>query len=130
MKIAALVVSIVCVANPSSASEAWACVFKSLSGSAQRMSGQARVEIGGGTFAWLLPPPPGGSDWPKFSYKIVLDNESGTVAVAPHAENDPKSGSLIGAAVIVLRKTDGSLRLGSVVVDGIHDGLAGQCHKS
>lgn len=93
------------------------------------MPGSSRVEIFDGTFHWLLPPPPGGTDWPKFSYKIVLDNDVGAVAVSPNAYVDPRLGPSIGTAVIALSKVNGSLRLGSVTVDGTHDGLTGQCHK-
>ena len=109
--------------------ETWDCTFKISSGSDAGISGKSRIEVSGGVLDWLLPPPPGGKDWSKVSYKVVENNNAGIVSISSRSQIDPQAGPVVGASIVALSKTGGNLRLGSITVQGVDDGLGGRCRK-
>jgi len=109
--------------------ETWDCSFKILSHSDKGMAGKSRIEISNGVLEWLLPTPFGGREWAKFPYKIVDDNDTGTVSISGGAHVDSKVGPIVGASIIALNKKSGNVRMGSVTVEGTDDRLSGQCRK-
>lgn len=120
---------VLCTASPALA-ETWDCLFKSLSGEEQGISGRSKIEVSGSTLNWLLPPPPGGKDWSKFIYTVVENNEAGIVAILSSSEVRPRVGSVIGVSAVLLNKASGDLRTGSITIGGAREKLGGRCQKN
>jgi hypothetical protein len=62
-----------------------------------------------------------------FRYQVLEDNDLGIVAANPRSMTLGSLGPLVGAAIIVINKSNGELHIGSVVQDGAHDLEVGHC---
>ena len=60
-------------------------------------------------------------------YQVLDDNDVGIVAANSRSMVFGSLGPLIGAAIIVINKSNGELHIGSVVQDGAHDLQVGHC---
>ncbi len=127
----AILVSGLCAATaPALAAETWDCTFIIVNGSAKGLYGSAKIQIDGDTLNWQVPPPTKPTAEAKgttFQYRLLQDNRIGIVAISSEARVDDNVGPLVGATVITLNKLTGALRTGSVMVNGEHDILSGNC---
>jgi hypothetical protein len=111
--------------------ETWDCTFKTLEGP-PNMPGSSVIEITGQTLGWQIkapvigaegnPVPDGNGKYRlrtvSFPYQVLQNNILGVSAVisAPPSTY-PGAGTIVKADVILLRKTDGKLKLGYIGVD-------------
>jgi hypothetical protein len=125
-----LILAFLIVATPSFASEVWNCDFASTSGSDKGLSGIAKIQIDKDTLDWQLPVPvKSGMEWTTSPHRLLENNDLGTVAASSQSYSDSDVGPVIGARVIVLNKSNGDLRIGSVMIIGEHDFLTGHCKR-
>jgi hypothetical protein len=66
----AVFMAISCILTSEAHAEIWNCKFRILDRAEKENRREARIEVSGNAFNWLLPPPPGGREWTKFSYKV------------------------------------------------------------
>jgi hypothetical protein len=116
--------------------DGWDCTTRSMSGPGKGLSGSARMEVNDQTLKWsvLAPDPSNPNAWTEFDEHILENNENGIVAGTWDARTFSNSeppydglGPIIGARIITLDKSNGLLRMGSVLTNGVHEILTGHC---
>lgn len=120
--------------------ETWDCTLK-VFGEPPNMPGSSTVEIVGQTLNWQVQAPViGATGYPvpdgnggyrlrtvTFPYRILENNDLGVSAVSSAAASAlPNVGTVVLADVVLIRKTDGKLKLGNIGVDA-YDVEDGHC---
>jgi len=116
---------------PALSAEAWNCKFKIMSDDAKNFYGVGKVQIAGDTLNWQPDPGRGAT----FPHTILQNNDVGIVAALSQAHMWKPMGQsgivpLIGATVIVLDKSSGDLRIGSVMANSVNNLIEGHCQRT
>lgn len=128
----ALLVVLSVVAMPAVGAESWKCTFTDdfLPSGVHNI---AKVDISGDKLLWRVQfptqplTPNAGTKWEAFPSQVLENNDVGIVAVSSQAKLDRSAGPLLGAEVIVIKKSNGDLRVGSIAANGVHDLMRGSC---
>jgi len=115
------------------AADMWDCTFSGETADPSVPNlGTAKIE--GQTLLWSTPGLPratGPHHIGVSKYRILENNNLGTVAVAAYAENlGAEFGLLVRGDIFVLNKADGAMREGTVATGGVHEIRQGQCHPN
>jgi hypothetical protein len=103
-----------------------------------------KIEINGGWLDWKIEvgvlgpdfrPVPDGHGGYKlqtvtFRKRILENNDIGIVAADPQSRIDPQIGPLIGSEITIVWKATGELYDGSVMLNGPHALMNGQCKRN
>lgn len=122
---------------PAYAAEEWDCTYTTIPGAFDKNSTSSNVkfQVEGKTLDEKFPSFPKEMDrivnlfeqMGVLQYQVLADNDIALVASNVQTRMSGPNGPVIGARIITINKSNGELRIGSVMQDGAHDLERGHC---
>ena len=113
------------------ADELMTCEFQNLLRDGTKFPGEVNLQITDEFLLWFEPSVLVRSEtragYEGLRYKILERNEVGVVAVRSSAFSDADVGEVLNARVLTIKRSDGSLRIGSTGTSGAVDLTIGRC---
>ena len=116
------------------ADELMTCEFQHLLRDGTKFPGEVNLQITDDFLLWFEPSvlvrPETRAGYEGLRYKILERNEVGIVAVRSSAFSDTDVGEVLNARVLTIKRSDGTLRIGSTGTSGAVVLANGSCKKT